>query len=75
MAKKIAYVVRVYGLPEGNVYVGKGGAKLAAGRSYQLMRFADEFGFDSEADALEAPVSYYFEGKAAKAEVISLQVF
>lgn len=75
MSKKTVYVVRVYGLPEGTMYVGKGGAKIAGPWSYQLMRFADEFGFNSESDAIEAPVSYYFEGKATKAEVISLQVY
>lgn len=71
---KTVYVVRIYGLPQGAIYVGKGSAKIERPQSYQLMKFANEFGFATEQEAIQAPVSYYFDKKATKAEVIQLEV-
>ena len=38
------------------------------------MKFADKSGFATKEDAIEAPVSYLCDGKATKAEIISLEV-
>lgn len=72
---KTVYVVRVYGHPDGTTYVGKEGKSITGPWSYQLMQFANSFGFATEQEAIEAPVSYYLEGKAAKAEIIPLEVY
>ena len=72
---KRVYVVRVYGHPEGTVYLGKDGRYITAPGSYKLMKFADESGFATREDAIEAPVSYLCDGKTTKAEIISLEVW
>jgi hypothetical protein len=72
---KTVYVVRVYGHPEGTVYLGKDGRYITAPGSYKLMKFADEFGFATKEDAIEAPVSYLCDGKTTKAEIIPLEVW
>lgn len=72
---KRVYVVRVYGHPDGTTYIGKDGKSITAPWSYQLMKFADAFGFATEQDAIEAPVSYLCDGKAIKAEVVPLEVW
>lgn len=72
---KRVYVVRVYGHPDGTTYIGKDGKSIIAPGSYKLMKFADESGFATKEDAIEAPVSYLCDGKATKAEIISLEVW
>lgn len=72
---KKVYVIRVYGHPDGTTYIGKDGKSLTAPGSYKLMKFADESGFATKEDAIEAPVSYLCDGKATKAEIISLEVW
>ena len=71
---KRVYVVRVYGHPEGTIYIGKDGRYITAPGSYKLMKFAEESGFATKEDATEAPVSHLCDGKTAKVEVISLEV-
>lgn len=72
---KRVYVVRIYGHPDGTTYIGKDGKSITAPGSYKLMKFADESGFATKEDAIEAPVSYLCDGKATKAEIISLEVW
>ncbi len=72
---KTVYVVRVYGHPEETIYLGKDGRYITAPGSYKLMKFADESGFATREDAIEAPVSYLCDGKTTKAEVIPLEVW
>ena len=72
---KRVYVVRIYGHPNGTIYIGKDGKFITAPGSYKLMKFAEESGFATKEDAIEAPVSYLCDGKATKAEIISLEVW
>ena len=71
---KTVYVVRLYGHPDGTTYVGNEGKSITGPRSYQLMKFAESFGFATEQAAIEAPLSYWCEGRTTKAEIISLEV-
>lgn len=72
---KRVYVVRIYGHPNGTIYIGKDGKFITAPGSYKLMKFAEESGFATKEDAIEAPVSYLCDGKATKAEIISLELW
>lgn len=72
---KRVYVVRVYGHPEGTIYLGKEERYITAPGSYKLMKFANESGFATKEDVIEAPVSYLCDGKATKAEISSLEVW
>lgn len=72
---KTVYVVRVYGHPDGNRYIGKDGQYVIAPKGYQLMKFAESFGFATEQEAIEAPISYWCEGQTTKAEVVPLEVW
>ena len=72
---KTVYVVRVYGHPNGTTYIGKEGKSITGPWSYQLMKFADSFGFATEQEAIEAPISYWCEGETTKAEVVPLEVW
>lgn len=62
-------------IPRGTIYLGKDRRYITALGSYKLMKVADESGFATKEDAIEAPVSYLCDGKTTKAEVIPLEVW
>lgn len=72
---KTVYVVRVHSHHDGTTYIGKDDKSIIGPWSYQLMKFANAYGFATEQEAIEAPLSYWCEGKTTKAEVVPLEIW
>lgn len=74
MNKKFVYVIKVTNNDGSITYVGDHNS-ITDPWSYQLFDFACKYGFETEEEAIEAPVSFVNEGKAEKAEVTRLMVW
>ena len=75
MKSNIVYVVKIRDKDDNRIYKGKNNNVIKDPFSYQLMEFAEKYGFETKYDAFHAPVSYGLEGTAECAEIIPLEVY
>ena len=75
MSKRIVYLIKLRDKDDNRIYKGREGRTIKNPLSYQLMEFADNYGFDIEYDAIHAPISFWLEGESSSVELVPLEVF